>query len=121
MLNAHPWLYVPRETHWILTTHTAFSLTLQTLDAFIDVIDRTHHASGLRTIDDILVEFDSLATTSTDIPGSRLVSGATRWMRCRSTLERFGQGAMSLVTVDAERAGESSPLRQRSPFALTIQ
>jgi hypothetical protein len=58
MLNAHPWVYVPRETHWIPTMHTAFGHTLQPLDAFTNVIDRIHHASGLRTIDNILEDFD---------------------------------------------------------------
>jgi hypothetical protein len=57
MLNLHPIVYIPRETHWIPTMYTAFGLTPQPWDSYTDVVDRTYHATGIRTIDNILAEF----------------------------------------------------------------
>lgn len=57
MLNLHPIVYIPRETHWIPTMYTAFGLTPQPWNSYTNVVDRTYHATGIRTIDNILAEF----------------------------------------------------------------
>lgn len=51
MMNLHPKLFVFNETHWLVPLHDAFGLGQAPVDQMLDILRRTHHATGLAVTD----------------------------------------------------------------------
>ncbi|MBP7216032.1 MAG: sulfotransferase [Candidatus Omnitrophica bacterium] len=57
ILNLHSSIYIPHETHWIPTMYNFFGLTVNRFEAYKDILERTYHVTGIRTIDRIMQDF----------------------------------------------------------------
>ncbi len=58
LLNLHPQVYIPQETHWLPKMHEFFGGGRYPCEDFVDIVERTFYHDGMSMIDYILEDFE---------------------------------------------------------------